>query len=65
MQPDKRGLCLNCGTHYSLATMKEMFYGIKVSVTGSSEDVEQWRQLMDKYYSSGDFLRGGENRKKY
>ena len=56
MQPDKRGLCLNCGTSYSLATMKEMFSGVKVSVTGSSEDVEQWRQLVDKYYSSGDFL---------
>ena len=34
MQPDKRGLCLNCGTSYSLATMKEMFTGVKVSVTG-------------------------------
>ena len=55
MQPDKRGLCLNCGTSYSLATMKEMFSGVKVSVTGSSEDVEQWRQLLDKYYSAGDF----------
>lgn len=43
MQPDKRGLCLNCGTSYSLATMKEMFAGVKVSVTGSNEDVEQWR----------------------
>lgn len=56
MQPDKRGLCLNCGTSYSLATMKEMFSGVKVSVTGSNEDVEQWRQLLDRYYSSGDFI---------
>lgn len=55
MQPDKRGLCLNCGTSYSLATMKEMFSGVKVSVTGSNEDVEQWRQLLDRYYSAGDF----------
>lgn len=56
MQPDKRGLCLNCGTSYSLATMKEMFSGVKVSVTGSDEDIEQWRILVGKYYSSGDFL---------
>lgn len=56
MQPDKRGLCLNCGTSYSLATMKEMFAGVKVSVTGSNEDVEQWRQLLDRYYSAGDFI---------
>lgn len=55
MQPDKRGLCLNCGTSYSLATMKEMFSGVKVSITGSNEDVEQWRQLVDRYYSAGDF----------
>lgn len=55
MQPDKRGLCLNCGTSYSLATMKEMFSGVKVSVTGSSEDVEQWRQLLNRYYPAGDF----------
>lgn len=55
MQPDKRGLCLNCATSYSLATMKEMFSGVKVSVTGSNEDVEQWRLLLDRYYSAGDF----------
>lgn len=56
MQPDKRGVCLNCGTSYSLDTMKEMFAGVKVSVTGSNEDVEQWRQLLDRYYSAGDFI---------
>lgn len=55
MQPDKRGVCLHCGTFYSLATMKEMFSGVKVSVTGSDEDVAQWRKLVDRYYSSGDF----------
>lgn len=56
MQPDKRGLCLNCGTSYSLATMKEMFSGVKVSVTGSDEDVLQWRQLLNRYLAAGDYI---------
>lgn len=64
MQPDKRGVCLNCGTSYSLDTMREMFTGVKVSVTGSNEDVEQWRQLLDKYYSSGDFTEAERTVKK-
>lgn len=55
LQDDDRGLCLNCGTAYSLNSMRKMFEGVKVSVTGSSEDVEQWRQLLDRYYSAGDF----------
>lgn len=55
MQPDKRGLCMNCGTAYSLATMKEMFASVKVSDTGLSEDVEQWRQLLERYLSAGDY----------
>lgn len=56
MQLDRRGLCTNCGTVYSLDAMREMFNGVKVSVTGSQEDVEQWRQLVRKYYDAGDFL---------
>lgn len=64
MQPDKRGVCLNCGTSYSLDTMREMFTGVKVSVTGSNENVEQWRQLLDKYYSSGDFTEAERTVKK-
>ena len=56
IQPDRRGICMNCGTAYSMATMKEMFAGVKVSVTGSEEDVEQWRRLLDRYFSSGDFI---------
>lgn len=64
MQPDKRGVCLNCGTSYSLDTMREMFTGVKVSLTGSNEDVEQWRQLLDKYYSSGDFTEAERTVKK-
>lgn len=56
LQEDNRGICLNCGTAYSLESMRKMFDGLKVSVTGSSEDVDQWRQLLDRYYSAGDFL---------
>ena len=55
MQGDDKGVCLNCGTAYSLESMKKMLDGVKVSMTGSSEDVEQWRQLLNRYYSAGDF----------
>lgn len=55
IQEDNRGICVNCGTAYSLNSMRKMFEGIKVSTTGSSEDVEQWRLLLDKYYAVGDF----------
>lgn len=55
LQEDNRGICLNCGMSYSLGSMKKMFDGLKVSITRSSEDVEQWRLLLDKYYSTGDF----------
>lgn len=56
IQPDKRGLCMNCGAAYSLKTMKDMFDGIKISVTGSGEDVEQWRQLLKRYFAAGDYI---------
>ena len=49
------GECANCGASYSLERMREIVSGIKVSQTGSAEDVEQWRALLDRYYSAGDF----------
>ena len=55
IQPDKRGLCLNCGASYSLETMREMFSGVKASATNAGNDAGQQRQLLEKYYSTGDF----------
>ena len=51
----QNGICVNCGTAYSLDRMKELYSGMKVSITGSKEDVEQWRELLRRYYDSGDF----------
>lgn len=43
----RRGVCVNCGTAYSMDRMREMLSGVKVSVTGSNEDVEQWKTLVN------------------
>lgn len=49
------GECANCGAAYSLERMREIVTGVKVSQTGTAEDVEQWRALLSRYYQAGDF----------
>lgn len=49
------GECANCGAAYSLERMREIVTGVKVSQTGTAEDVEQWRALLSRYYNAGDF----------
>lgn len=49
------GECINCGATYSLERMREIVSGVKVSQTGTAEDVEQWRALLTRYYKAGDF----------
>lgn len=49
------GICSCCGLNYSLDRMREIVSGIKVSQTGSAEDVEQWRELVKKYMDVGAF----------
>lgn len=49
------GICSCCGLNYSLDRMREIASGIKVSQTGSAEDVEQWRELVNTYYASASF----------
>lgn len=51
----KYGECANCGANYSLERMREIYAGIKVSVTGSDEDVTQWKQLVNTYFSAFDY----------
>lgn len=49
------GVCDHCGANYSIGRMREIVSGIKVSQTGSAEDVEQWRELVQKYMDAGAF----------
>jgi len=48
-------ICSNCGMTYATERVKEIYAGMKVSVTGSEEDVEQWRILLDKYLKNFDY----------
>jgi hypothetical protein len=49
------GVCENCGANYTLDRMKEIASGVKVSVTGTNEDVDQWKALVHTYLKNGDF----------
>lgn len=51
----KRAICEYCGAEYTIERLKEKFDGIKVSVTGSSDDVEQWKALTKTYVKNCDF----------
>lgn len=49
------GECEYCGASYSLDRMREIVSGVKVSQTGSAEDVEQWRELVNQYFLEGSY----------
>lgn len=49
------GECENCGASYTLDRMRELASGIKVSVTGTVEDVGQWKALVDTYIRAEDY----------
>ncbi len=49
------GECESCGANYSLGRMREIASGVKVSVTGTKEDVEQWHALLDTYLRAFDY----------
>lgn len=51
----KYGICDSCGANYTLDRMREIASGIKVSQTGSKEDVEQWKALLNTYLSAFDW----------
>ena len=51
----KFGVCKFCGTEYTIERMREMYSGMKVSVTGSQEDVEQWKRLIPTYLEMNDY----------
>ena len=51
----KTGVCDSCGAAYTLDRMREIASGVKVSQTGTKEDVEQWRTLLATYLRAYDF----------
>lgn len=56
MQGGGKAVCTSCGMKYSTESLREKFNGLKVSVTGSREDVEQWKQLVKTYLDNCDFI---------
>lgn len=55
MQANKGAVCENCGMTYSIESLRDKFNGLKVSVTGSNEDVAQWRVLLQTYLENCDY----------
>ena len=55
MQGGGKAVCTSCGMKYSTESLREKFNGLKVSVTGSREDVEQWKQLVKIYVNQQDY----------
>ncbi len=51
----KYGICDSCGASYTLDRMREIASGVKVSQTGTKEDVEQWKNLLNTYLSTFDW----------
>lgn len=51
----KYGVCDACGANYTIDRMREITSGIKVSQTGTSDDVQQWKALLDTYLSVFDW----------
>lgn len=49
------GECDSCGANYTLERMREIANGIKVSVTGTKEDILQWIELVGTYIKTFDF----------
>ena len=55
MQSNREAICENCGMTYSIESLRDKFNGLKVSVTGSNEDVAQWRVLLQTYLENCDY----------
>lgn len=58
------GVCNNCGANYSVERMREIYTGMKVSMTGTDEDIAQWRELTSTYLDHKDFYSAEETIKK-
>lgn len=49
------GECESCGANYTIERIREIYSGMKVSVTGSEDDVEQWKKLVNTYIKAFDY----------
>ena len=49
------GECENCGAGYALNRLREMLSGAKISITGSDEDIVQWKALVSTYIQNFDY----------
>lgn len=56
MQGGGKAVCASCGMKYSTESLREKFNGLKVSITGSRDDVAQWKELMNKYLEKHDYV---------
>ena len=56
MQGGGKAVCASCGMKYSTESLREKFNGLKVSVTGSRDDVAQWKELVNRYIENNDFV---------
>ena len=56
IQANREAVCESCGMAYSVKSLREKFDGLKVSVTGSRNDVTQWKELVNTYLGRYDYL---------
>ena len=56
MRANHEAVCEFCGIAYSIESLREKFNGLKVSITGSRDDVAQWKELVNTYITRHDFL---------
>lgn len=55
MQANKEAVCESCGMAYSIASLRDRFNGLKVSITGSNEDIDRWKELVNRYLEKNDY----------
>lgn len=55
MRANHEAVCEFCGIAYSIESLREKFNGLKVSVTGTRDDVAQWKELLNTYLHNRDY----------
>lgn len=55
MEGGQRGICPYCKTEYLIERLREMASGGRISVTGSENDIAQWKSMLDIYMENCDY----------
>lgn len=55
MKGGQRGICPYCKTEYLIERLREMASGSRISVTGSDNDIAQWKSMLDIYMENCDY----------